>query len=575
MIRRRRAGRPASLLALLCAVVLFAAGCAPMLPTDGPVGTSEPEQGAEAGGLPDPVPPRPQMGPESIVEGFMQAGVGWQDDYSVAREYMDADAARQWEPGERTVIYSSDPTTLAAGDDTYTVQLEVDSVVDANGIRTHYPQDQTDEFEFTVEEVDGQWRITEAPSGKLLDITQFAGAYQERTLYFYDPQEQYAVPDLRWFVDRPAQPSEIMSTLLEGPADYLEPAVHSAFPEGTSLERTAVPVDDAVASVDLSPDHVAGADEQERQLMQHQADLALGQVDGIDQVDVTVGESELELPEEGDAEPLEISVNPAVSSTLVGVLDETLMHVEGQNELSISGLPDISDLDPQKPAMPDVAARVYAFLDGEAEELYHLRPERDPDLVYEGEELIRPSMDNFGWTWTVDNGGDNASVRSVAYDESLEPSQSEVSADWLEDREVTSLRVAQDGTRAAMVVDDGGERRLQIAGIIRDSDGVPQGLGEPLLVQTSVELEEVRWESSTSLVVWANAEDDSMQIEQIGLDGEATELNSVLAGLQNVAVGEGEGQIYAETVDNPQYAPVGDTQWHPQEMSIRDLAYAG
>lgn len=574
MTPRRHAVRRASVLPLVGAVVLLAAGCAPMLPTDGPVGTSEPDRGAEAAG-PDPVPPRPEMGPESIVEGFMQAGVGWQDDYAVAREYMDADAARQWQPGERTVVYSSDLTTLASGEDSYTVQLEVDSVVDANGIRTHYPEDQTDEFEFTVEEIDGQWRITEAPPGKLLDVTQFASAYQERTLYFYDPQEHYAVPDLRWFVDRPAEPSEIMSTLLEGAADYLEPAVHSAFPEGTVLERTAVPVDEGVASVDLSPEHVAGADEQERRLMQHQAELVLSQVDGVEQVDVTVGESELELPEEGGTEALDISVDPQVRSTLVGVLDDTLMHVEGQNELSISGLPDISDLEPQKPAMSEEASEVYSFLDGEAEELYHLRSERDPDLVYEGEELIRPSMDNFGWTWTVDNGGDSASVQAVAHDESLEPNLSEVSADWLEDREVTSLRVAQDGTRAAMVIDDGGERRLQIAGIIRDSEGVPQGLGEPTLVQTSVDLEEVRWESSTSLVVWANAEDDSMQIQRIGLDGEAEEVNSVLAGLQNVAVGEGQDQIYAETVDSAQYVSLTE-QWHSQEeMSIRDLAYAG
>ncbi|GAA1172684.1 LpqB family beta-propeller domain-containing protein [Nesterenkonia xinjiangensis] len=568
--------RLTALIAALSAVVLFAAGCTPMLPTDGPVGTSEPDVGGDPAYNIQARSPVEGMSPDDIVLGFINAGVEPSSQYEVAREYMTEEAGAEWISGARTLVYAGDPNVLAMGDDTYSVQMEVESAIDESGIMTQFPEGQTQTEEFRLEEVDGEWRITEAPEGTMVTSGSFATVYEAHTLSFYDPQRLYAVPDIRWFrSNRDGITTEIVSALLDGPAAYLEPAVSSAFSNGTALQRPSVPVEEGVAVVDLDPEHLRGASNQERLLMQHQLELALLDLPGVRAVEITAGQAEYEMPDQS-TDALGIEDRPSVGNTQVGVLDDTLVRVQDLQTLSIGSLPDISDLEPQKPALPAEAEEIFAFLDGEGEELYHLRPNRSPDPVLSGEELTRPSMDNFGWTWSASNEDDGAHVHVAAYDETLAQAALEVSADWLVDLEVKSLRIAQDGARAAVVVDDGGESRLYLAGVVRDSSGTPRGLGEPIALQTTTaEPGDVRWLEQDALVIWSTSDDSAVEVERVNLNGSNQSLGSPLLGLQNVSAGEGLRTVFAERVDAPYNSRSGDSWDINEEVEVRDYAFPG
>src|SRR5690606_9589684 len=105
-----------------------------------------------------------------------------------------------------------------------------------------------------VREEQGEWRISEAPDGILLDADALGLEYQKYWLKYYDNSWRYLVPDVRWFPRRTAMATSVTRALLSGqPSPWLAPAVRSAFTEDVALAGDAVLVDASqVASVSLT-----------------------------------------------------------------------------------------------------------------------------------------------------------------------------------------------------------------------------------------------------------------------------------------------------------------------------------
>lgn len=573
-------------LVTVVAALLALTGCAPALPTDGPVGQAEapPAEGYDY--QRDPVAPRSGLGPDDIIRDFLQAGAGPQNDYEVAREYLTEDAAQDWAPDARTFVYAGEPTIQEAEGEAFIVEIQVDRYVDGDGSMIR--PGGTETFQFEVEQVDGEWRIDEAPAGKILDAGTFEEVYTDYTLYFYDPQQRYAVPDMRWFISRPGLPAEIANRILEGPAPWLAPGTVSAFGPEASLGNPSVPVEELVATVDLDASVTASASDQELALMRHQLNLALSQLSTVRDTAITVNGSTLDVPAPADLaeeDRLDIQASPSAGGTQIGVQDGTLVRQTGTSTDVISGLPDVSEYEPRFPAMPSPPAdQVFAFTNEDLDALYHVRAESDaPELLVEAERLTRPSMDNFGWTWTVTHNDDgDATIRAYSHDEPAETTSTQVPAEFLEDKEVTSLRISQDGTRAALVVEDAGVRTLYIASVVRDSStGVPRGLGGHYVLNAEVDIEEVRWAENDAVVVWQPWDEDDAddpaqgQVQRIALSGILSEPEEGVTGLLNVSIGEGQTNIYMEQSGDQVYAQVGDRWTRQDEIQVQDLSYSG
>ncbi|GAA3683243.1 hypothetical protein GCM10023081_21450 [Arthrobacter ginkgonis] len=569
-------GRPGSVLlavaAVLAAVVLVLAGCG-AIPTSGPVGSIAPGNGSSGGGIYIFNPPGPRNGatPEEIIEGFYRAGIAPADDYRIAREYLAPAFAGEWRPVEQTLVYDSEPSIVDnVQEGSYTVQVEATAVIGEHGLRTDLPANSTRSAEVRLEQVDGEWRIVEAPDGTLVETGNFSVLFAPHLLYFYDATYAYAVPDVRWFANRQGLAATIVESLLAGPAPYLRNAAYSAFPEDAALTRPAVPIDAGRATVDLAESVFVDASDLRRQQMQQQLELTLSRLNNVTSVTMTVNQREVGLGAQAPGFTAAI-VDPAVADTQIAIAGGALVYYQGDGIVPVGGVPDISGHKPRDPAMGPGGNR-YAFLDGGRTRLFTVDETGSVSTPVRGVDLVAPSIDTYGWTWTV-AGGSHSHVMAVPASTALDGPAREVAAGWLDDAEVLSLRVSRDGARVAVVARIGGDTGLYIGGIIRDSDGVPRGFTDPLEVPTAVPVSRAVWDSDISVIVMrANAE-EAVTAERIGLDG-TSELFLPLQGMIGLSAGPGERRpVYAETPEGI-YSRVGNS-WSAQGRQASNLSYAG
>src|SRR5699024_4922654 len=189
-----------SLIAGICVAITLAA-CA-SIPQSGKVGESDQlaDVDQDVAYTFNPAGPAQDATPTSIINGFILAATGIQGDFSTAREFLTDSAAQSWDPQAQTTIYTGRPIVDANGQDDYTVELASVGSLDDAGVLELADDWETPDFDFSLVQVDGQWRIDALPDGISLDSAQFRALFNTQTLYFYDPTYTYAVPDVRWML---------------------------------------------------------------------------------------------------------------------------------------------------------------------------------------------------------------------------------------------------------------------------------------------------------------------------------------------------------------------------------------
>lgn len=261
----------AAVLGLLLAVSL--AGCISM-PNGGPVLSYSVTQGPGGQSQPYPQaiaqPPRTGWSPEEIVQGFLTASASFDAGQRTARDYLTARANHDWTPNWSAVVYSDGPdvrpavyTSAGSGKKasktaTVTIGGSVQAILSGTGGYAvpsatgagGPPGGAT----FTLQQVAGQWRISKAPSYLLLTSYAFQYDYQLRNLYFFDPTNNYLVPD-PVYVPLQATTANLMDglvyDLINPPADWLSRgATYTAFP-GKTKTIGDVTVDGGTAAVNL------------------------------------------------------------------------------------------------------------------------------------------------------------------------------------------------------------------------------------------------------------------------------------------------------------------------------------
>jgi len=267
--------------ASVAVVALLLSGCA-SIPSTGPVQAGDPAP-ADAANDVDILVPGPAEGASQtdILEGFITAALSPRNNYQVAREFLTTEFADEWQADAgATIDVLADRELVAVDDTTMRVDATPAAALLENGqyeepdVRTPIP------LPYRFEQVDGEWRISSAPTGILIDQIGFTQVFREYPLYFLDPTFAYFVPDVRWFSGPESAQTSIVQAILAGPAEWLAPGVVSAFPEGVELDPAAVPVSGGVASVSLVG--AAFEDLSTVQRMEAQLDASLVGVRNID-----------------------------------------------------------------------------------------------------------------------------------------------------------------------------------------------------------------------------------------------------------------------------------------------------
>ena len=276
------------LVALVAAAALVLTGCA-KLPT-----SSEVKVGSDIqGGLTtdylyySPSGPVEGASQQEIINGFLNAATGPQNDYQVAREFLSGDLAAKWSPSKELLVGDTRPQVSMVGATGARLTVKAVARIDETG-RYHDLGDGIERvLTFGLVLEGDQWRINQAPDATVLVRPVFDVLFKSYALYFYDKQNRYLVPDLRWFATRVSTSTRLVSALLAGPDGWLSGAVQNAFPDKTNLAIDSVTVENGVAIVDL--DATANtATVAQRQRMLAQLTATLTQLPSVYSVEIRI-----------------------------------------------------------------------------------------------------------------------------------------------------------------------------------------------------------------------------------------------------------------------------------------------
>jgi hypothetical protein len=490
------------------------------IPSSGPVLTGREVSEQETGSGSEVVPEGPIAGAEqeAILSGFLSAHSG-SGNFDVARQFLSSDLAEEWEPRESVLVRTGSTDFRRLGETGIAYDIVVSAVVDRDGLYTPYPlEPQSLAFQFVQE--NGEWRISAAPDGIVLSTGTFANLFSPYPLYFLDPAGEALVPDLRWFPGGTAA-TRIVTALLSGPPAWLEGAVGTAFPEGTQLSTPRrVPVESNIAVVSLT-DEALAANEGQRQLMRFQLEASLSRITSIASVDLLVGGTPLTIAPIGASAP---KLRPQVDSRMLVLRDGQFGYLVNDRVTAIQGLSDkVIATSPTEITLAESKTAAATLGNGGA---YLARADAEQPLLVDARPgLIAPTLDGYGYVWTVQRSDPGSIIVS-----DRDGNQSPVQTTLPHDAEIVSLEVSRDGARVAALLATSAGARLVVSSIIRDQnqDSVPVALGSEARVDLIVD-------SGTAIdATWV----DELSVGVLFRDGGEAEVVSLQVGGERKSLGD-------------------------------------
>ena len=513
--------RRTAIVAVTTVALVALAGCGG-IPSGGPVQSGQFIDEAEDIKV-GYAPGGPQAGDDqrAILQGFINAATNPADNYAVAKQFLSESSKDEWNPDALTQIRTDAGVPRADSETAGTYTLTSSAYVNDKGqyVEDEEPTSQILQFGFEQDQ-DGEWRISSAPPGIVLSQASFDSIFDARSLYFFDPSDEYLIPDLRWFARTNLLATNVVKALLAGPSDWLQQGVtHTYFPTGTTLD-SRVRIDSGVATVALSDQALDATPEQLERMRQQLRDT----IGAVSNVVITVNG----VPLDASSTLQLATVNPGVENQLLVRRDDTVGFLStsatvsgfsGQaDELVQLGATDFTlSADSSRSAMlgPD---GVYLVFTAAATAL---RVDDRPGL-------LAPTIDTAGFVWTVPA----ASAADIqAHD--AEDGHFAISAPQLAGMQAVSFGISRDGARALILAMTELGPRLFVAGIVR-ADGVPTQLG-PLvslpIAQSSRPLD-ATWvddNSVASLSVLSGEDVSTVTVYEIG--GPSKAIGSVAGGV--------------------------------------------
>ena len=241
---------------VVTAAVVSVAGCVGM-PSSGPVGaiSASPQSTAPAGDVIQTFPSGPQPGesPSQIVGGFLAASANYPFNAAIAREYLVSSAVKTWSPTWSVTVYRTfgppvtPPPRPGVRQTTVVASGNVQSAFNGTGQFVSAGGTAARGYAFHLTKVNGQWRIANPPSERLLTVSEFGAFYKPQDLYFLNSAalpgatEQPLVPD-SVFVPQGTSTTDLLNNLVSAllpsagqPKSTLLKTAALTFPARTTL----------------------------------------------------------------------------------------------------------------------------------------------------------------------------------------------------------------------------------------------------------------------------------------------------------------------------------------------------
>lgn len=512
---------------------------------------------------------------EQIVQGFLRAGAASDGEYEVARSFIAPAPEATWRPDTSIMIFTDDSalTVKAVDENTVRAEAKVVASIDANGRYRDLPPGTVTEATFGLEKVGGEWRITTLPEGLglWLSAADADRLYDPFRIHYISTAGRELVPDTRWFPLGKGLATRLARAQLGDVPAYLQGAARTDIPTGTRLTVDAVPVDRGVATVDLTATK-PGGDPIRRQNLWAQFVATLTQVPGVDRVALKVEGTNLDLPERQSA-PGSLSDLGFPTPVEVPVAKPVLRSGSSLFRVDPDQLTEQRDGDPARPPdrQPAELASIesgwvwlaqsrdgqdMAAIGGDRAELSRWRGKSQIRVPYFGSQLTRPTYDRQDVLWV--GGVADGRARIWAINTAADPTDAERSkpvaldVGWLRGRSVVALRLADDGQRIGVVSTDarGASPQVDVAGVVRSANGLPERLAEPLRIASTLTLaRDLVWVDQTSIAVLGRITPDSpvrVWIAEVGGRMLAAAVSDV-PGAQSVTTVNGERGLVVTT----------------------------
>lgn len=565
-----RFGRAARACLAAAVAAVSMAACA-TVPTTGPVVASDgnESEGDPYGGYVRLLPAGPQDGvtPEGLVSDFLQDMGSFEQDYEAARSYMLPGTDESWTPDGTVKVFPGHDTvdldTEISGDGlTATVRMRSSLVatIDDDGRYVSGDSGRLLDETFVLAREDGdpegEWRIQSLPDELVLSQLDVERTHRPFNLYYFNPDENALVPDPVYLpVSNDELTERLLLRLVRGPSDWLDPAVHSSFPEEAAPE---LEVEDERVVVS-----VTDGGEADEFGMGAQIAWTLRQLPEIQEFTLRVNGDEVDFPgAEGESadRPRPGStywsdVSPGASSPGVHVYYshegqlwsasdwDTDAFGDGERVAGPLGSGEVPlerfavSLDEQTIAGVTTGGREVVTSE--------VSPGAAVREVLADGVFTELSWDVNGDLWVVEevreedeDGEEDEEAREDSDSESPNlngPPPSPGSTDlWLlrDGHEVVRVdvsdlrgsplvqfRISRDGTRAAVVTEVDGRRSLQVGRVVEDADGQVSVESFSPLARELEDVTDISWRSGDQLVVLGTREGGTSQALLVSLDG--------------------------------------------------------
>ncbi|WP_258053076.1 LpqB family beta-propeller domain-containing protein [Streptomyces sp. Ru73] len=610
-----RGGRPRAArlrtVAVLAAGALLLAGCASM-PDSGESLAVDQASRADADSQVRVygVPPQEGAQPTDIVRGFLDALTSDEANLRTAKQYLAASARKTWQPFATTKVLQERPKATPEGSPanredarSFTVSLVGTQVATVDRKHAYTPEERAYRETMHLTRENGQWRIDRLPNGLVLGLPDFQRIYQPVNKYYFASYKSEAgepragkdvlVADPVYLRQRIDPVTASVNSLLQGPTNWLDKVALSAFPKGTRVTRPTLTLDDSNAlRVRLSKQ----ANGVETNQCRRMAAQVLFTVQGMARASKV---SEVELQDDGGDSLCKLSQEEAADRFgQQARMRHTALeyYIDGDHRVvsmtdSVTGATPVpGPLGSGKIALRSVGVAhgeetaAGVSLNGRALYVADLDEKTDRAEVRlrskaknETDGLTAPSWDGLGDLWVADRDGDGSRLLRLR---SGKGEPQEVAMPGLGKRRIKAIRVASDGIRIAMLVEDKGRTTLQLGRVERGGTAMNPKLSVEALRPIAPQLEDVvaaSWAGDSRLVVVGRESGGVQQMQFMETDGSASNTQTLpgVNGVKSVAASEDESRPLIADADEGIVRLPADANWKTVATSGTAPVYPG